>query len=322
VITLYLVMPVSSCKKYALVWYENFDEGPRQRNLRTRHQACIYGSTVSIPMIQVDYLALLPRVIETVERAGELLRAEWFRFSGPRGHGDKADIDLEIEEALRPELLALLNCDFWGEETGHSLSGHPWCWVVDPNDGTKDFLQGLKGSSIAVGLLHHNLPVLGVVHAPVTSAGLSDCIAWAEGLSYLIRNGNAITVNLPDASFTNQSVILVSAAAVKKPAINTELCAPASFCAMPSIAYRLAKVAVGDALCGISLFPVSAHDVVAAHALLRGAKGVLINENGVEITYENEDKKLNVSKRCFGGGPSACRELAQRDWGRIFFETK
>jgi myo-inositol-1(or 4)-monophosphatase len=45
---------------------------------------------------------------------------------------------------LRQHLLQLLPCDFWGEETGHRLTGHPWCWVVDPNDGTTDFLNGLS----------------------------------------------------------------------------------------------------------------------------------------------------------------------------------
>ena len=73
---------------------------------------------------------------------------------------------------------------------------------------------------------------------------------------------------------------MVSAAATGKPEINNQLCAPAEFYAMPSIAYRLAKVAAGDGVCGISLYPVSAHDVVAGHALLRGAKGVLIARMG------------------------------------------
>jgi myo-inositol-1(or 4)-monophosphatase len=260
----------------------------------------------------------LKDVTDAVERAGLLLAAEWRRPSGPRGFGDKAEIDVEIELLLRRELIQLLECDFWGEETGYLLTGHPWCWVLDPNDGTSDFLKGRKGSAIAAGLLHNNLPVLGVVHAPVTPQGSPDIIAWAEGMPHLLRNGTPVISNLREASFNAESLIMVSAAASEKSELNAELCAPASFYPMPSIAYRLARVAAGDALCGVSLFPVSAHDVVAAHALLRGAYGVLVDENGEEISYQTEEKMLTVSQRCFGGEAFACRELLQRDWSRIF----
>ena len=115
----------------------------------------------------MDYSSLLSRVTQVVTRAGELLVAEWQRPEGPRGAGDKADVDVEIEVLLRPCLLDLLDGDFWGEETGYSLTGAPFCWVVDPNDGTADFLKGFKGSAISVGLLENAQPVLGVVYAPV-----------------------------------------------------------------------------------------------------------------------------------------------------------
>ena len=74
---------------------------------------------------------LLTQTIEVVIRAGQLLIAEWARVDGPRGQGDKAPVDEEIEQFLHHHLLKLLPCDFWGEETGHLLTGHPWCWVVE-----------------------------------------------------------------------------------------------------------------------------------------------------------------------------------------------
>ena len=45
----------------------------------------------------MDYLSLPSRVTQVVARAGELLVSEWQRPEGPRGAGDKADVDLEIE---------------------------------------------------------------------------------------------------------------------------------------------------------------------------------------------------------------------------------
>lgn len=278
----------------------------------------IAGAPGSPQSKQLDLPTLLSLVIDAVCQAGQLLVAEWERVEGPRGHGDKAVVDVEIEKLLRQQLLGLFFCDFWGEETGHTLKGHPWCWVVDPNDGTSDFLRGLKGSAVSVGLLYKHTPVLGVVYAPVTEEGIPDCIAWAEGLPALLRNGQPLILKLLDLPWSSGSRVMLSSAAVNKSDINLELCSPSAFVAMPSIAYRLAKVAAGDGVCGVSLYPVSAHDVVAGHALLRGAGGVLLNENGMSIQYVTDKDMQAVSRRCFGGLEAVCKTLAARDWDRVF----
>ena len=266
----------------------------------------------------VDYENLLEQVLQLVEDAGLLLITEWQRPEGPRGSGDKADVDVEIESLLRPRLQQLLDCDFWGEETGHRLTGARYCWVVDPNDGTADFLKGHKGSAISVGLLEDAQPVLGVVYAPVLLDGDSDCVAWAKGSPCLLRNGSPINAGLAQKEWNQNSAVMVSTAAMDKPEVNSELCAPAGFVAMPSIAYRLARVAAGDGDAGVSLVPVSAHDVVAGHALLIGAGGVLIDQDGNSITYVTEASMQAVSQRCFGGSLEACQSLASRNWGKVF----
>ena len=110
---------------------------------------------------------------------------------------------------------------------------------------------------------------------------------------------------------------MVSAAAESKPAVNFELCSPGHFIVMPSIAYRLARVAAGEGDVGVSLFPVSAHDLVAGHALLRGAGGVLLDQDGVEVAYATDESMKVVSQRCFGGSPTGCQALLQRDWDKV-----
>lgn len=266
----------------------------------------------------MNIVDLLDPVVDRVLSAGKLLSAEWYRIGGPRGHGDKAAIDFEIEAQLRLDLLQLLDVDFWGEETETLMTGHQLCWVVDPNDGTADFLKRRAGSAISVGLLRNAIPVLGVVYAPITPNGVGDCISWAKGLPALVRNKRTVHSRLGQLALTSGSAVLVSAAATSKPELNAELCAPADFIPMPSIAYRLARAAAGDAVVGMSLVPVSAHDVVAGHALLIGAGGALIDQSGEPITYESEERMKEVSLRCFGGAPEACRELVTRDWKRLF----
>ncbi|WP_303876527.1 inositol monophosphatase family protein, partial [Stutzerimonas kunmingensis] len=72
------------------------------------------------------------------------------------------------------------------------MTGAEYCWVVDPNDGTRDFLRGFRGTALSVGLLRGAEPVLGVVHAPVTNGRGPDCIAWCEGLAGISRNGQIL----------------------------------------------------------------------------------------------------------------------------------
>lgn len=257
----------------------------------------------------------LSAVIDLVLDAGRLIEAEVVRLGGPRGHGDKAEVDLAIEQRLREALLRLLACDFAGEETGLQLTGHPYCWVVDPNDGTSDFLAGRPGSAISVGLLHEGEPVLGVVYAPVTVRG-PDCIGWQLGMRHIVRNGKAVVSGLADRSLAG-SLVFVSTAATARRAENDALCAPAMCEPMPSIAYRLARVAAGDGIAGVSLYPVSPHDVVAGHALLKAAGGDLLDQSGIPISYANAANFTSLVTGCFGGHINACRELATRPWSTL-----
>lgn len=254
---------------------------------------------------------MLNEVIPLILRAGTLIAAEADRPGGPRGEGEKADIDVEVEILLREGLLRLQAGDFWGEETGSALTGARYCWVVDPNDGTSDFLAGRQGSAISVGLLRDSEPVLGVVYAPISPRG-PDCISWESGMTGLLRNGIQISPYLAAQQLDAATVVFVSTAANQKPELNAELCSPAGFSSMPSIAYRLARVAAGDGIAGVSLYPVSPHDVVAGHALLKAAGGDLLDQDGHPIRYDDLSRPL--CRSCFGGNLAASRRLAARPW--------
>lgn len=52
----------------------------------------------------------------------------------------------------------------------------------------------------------------------------------------------------------------------------------------PSIAYRLVQLAAGDAVVGVSLVPIAAHEVVGGHALVIGAQGVHLDSDGARMS--------------------------------------
>ena len=66
-----------------------------------------------------------------------------------------------------------------------------FCWVVDPHDGTRAFLEGRRGSAVSIALLRRGEPVLGVVYAPSSPDRGPDMIAWAEGAG-ITRNGQPV----------------------------------------------------------------------------------------------------------------------------------
>ena len=257
--------------------------------------------------------SLLPSVIDAVDTSATLLDAESRRPEGPRGSGDKARIDTEIEQYLANRLTSLLPARFVGEET-HTRPGvgATHCWLVDPHDGTWAYLQGFRGSAVSVALLREGVPVIGVVCAPMSPDRGKDLIAWAEGLPYILRNGAETKVDLSRMTLDAGSIVFLDHSRAMKPVNSGNAVAPAHFISLPSIAYRLARVAAGDGVATISLGGPVGLDYAAGHALLRGAGGVLLDETGHEVTYSSEG--TSYTSRCFGGAPEAARALALRKW--------
>ena len=225
--------------------------------------------------------SLLPSVIDAVEEVARMLIAESCRPAGPRGGGSKAKIDVEIEQHLADRLTTLLPARFVGEETPNRPGdGSRYCWLVDPHDGTRAYLQGYRGSAVSVALLRDGVPVLGVVCAPMSPDRGWDSIAWAEGSLHLLRNGAEVRVDLSRASLAAGTVVFLHHRTAEIPVASGAAVAPARFVSMPSIAYRLARVAAGDGVATVSLGAPGGIDYAAGHALLRGAGGVLLDEAG------------------------------------------
>ncbi len=251
--------------------------------------------------------------IAVARECGEVLRADFHRAGGPRGGGDKADADTEAERLGRAQLLGRFpEWGYLGEETG-SASGRDGApiWLVDPNDGTRDYLKGRRGSSVSIGLLVAGVPRLGVVYAFGYPDDEGDLFAWAEGCGPLRRNGSVPAVVLPDA-LGPQDVVLVSSGGERHPEPNLACVAPARFRSVPSIAHRLALVAAGEASAAVSLNGPGAWDYAAGHALLRSAGATIVDENGREVGYG-----AGGTSRCrlaFAGRPALARGLARRPW--------
>ena len=199
----------------------------------------------------------LSAATEAAREAGALLREEFRRPGGPRGEGGHAEIDRPAEELIQKRLLAAFPWDYLGEELGRrDGSDHRFRWLVDPNDGTASYLKGYRGSAVSIAAMRDGVPVLGVVYAFGYPDDEGDLIAWAEGCP-LTRNGETVAARLADVPLDAGSnpppVVFLSQDADKNPQANAECVQPARYIALPSIAYRLARVAAGDGVAAVSL---------------------------------------------------------------------
>jgi len=120
--------------------------------------------------------------------------------------------------------------------------------------------------------------------------------------------------DLQSVTLATGAEVMVSYGAIQKAKQNTQLCQPAMFHPMPSIAYRLARVAVGDGVAAVSLYSVSTHDLVAGHALLRAVNGDIWNEKNEPVRYASPKAFTRALNYCFGGAQAACMELLDRPW--------
>ena len=106
-----------------------------------------------------------------VRRAGEIiLKAESIRVEQKEGHANfVTNVDKEVQRFLMDELQRLLpGSHAIGEEQENAPLTDAPTWVIDPLDGTTNFIHNARFSAISVALLKDRRPVVGVVYQPYT----------------------------------------------------------------------------------------------------------------------------------------------------------
>lgn len=163
-------------------------------------------------------------------------------------------------------------------------------WIVDPMDGTRDFINKTGDFSIMIGLVENGRPILGVVYKPDDEAwywGLRGSGAWKE-----TKNGRKRLSVSANQSIKEAGILLSRfhlSADVKKLVqdlgIGQEI--PAG-----SLGLKLGYIAeqIGDITVNTSS-RTSEWDICAADIILSEAGGVLTDMGGNEFTYNRKDPR-------------------------------
>lgn len=134
----------------------------------------------------------IKKVISIVRQAGEMFKTRDFDVEIKTSISDKVtSMDIAVEKFLKEKLTLLIqNSGFLGEESDPHALDNEYVWVVDPIDGTANFVRDLMTSCVAVALLKNKQPVLGIVYNPYR-----DEMFYAEKGKGAYLNGEPIKVS-------------------------------------------------------------------------------------------------------------------------------
>lgn len=226
-------------------------------------------------------------------------------FEEKSSRGDPVtDADLAANQAL----LGFLPREGEGwlsEETADSPRrlGFRRVWVVDPLDGTREFVDGIPEWCVSIGLVEDGVPVAGGIFSPPTGRLVLGSVETGVTL-----NGKEVRPSLRRS--LKGAVVLASRSEWKRG--EWDRYRDASFSVEPcgSVAFKLAQVAAGLADATWTLVPKHEWDVAGGAALILAAGGTLLHADGTRPLFNRSDPKLPN----FLAGPEALLEEFRGAW--------
>ena len=146
-------------------------------------------------------LAELTKAVRSIAKeGGDFLRTERKNFKREKveeknSHDYVSYVDKESERRLVTELSALLpEAGFIAEEGSATYNDEPYCWVIDPLDGTLNFINGVPHFCISLAVKHKGVVQHGVIYDPVRD----ELFSASRGRGAMM-NQRRIRVNIKDS---------------------------------------------------------------------------------------------------------------------------
>lgn len=160
-------------------------------------------------------------------------------------------------------------------------------WLVDPLDGTKEFIKRNGEFTVNIALIENGEPVMGVVYAPV----LDVCYYGARGAGAFVQRGKAAAQPINVKSHTAGEPIKVVASRSHSDARTEALLNQLGDhqCISMGSSLKLCLVAEGAAHFYPRLGPTMEWDTAAAQAVVNAAGGIVCDMKGKELRYNKVD---------------------------------
>ena len=233
----------------------------------------------------MDLQNICKKVIETARETGDFIRKERTRFSADQVeskglHDFVTHVDKASENQIFNSLKSILpEAGFLGEEKTNEVKGELYNWIVDPLDGTTNFIHNLYPYAVSIALMKEERIILGVVY----EIG-ADEVFYAWGNSKAYCNDDPISVT--NTSFLKDSLIATGFPYSNFSKLDSYLNSMVYFMKhthglrrLGSAAVDLAYVARGD-FDGFYEYGLSPWDVAAGSFIVQQAGGKVCDFSG------------------------------------------
>jgi len=241
-----------------------------------------------------DYKNICTEAVDAIHKTGNFIDSEYSGFdirkAETKGLNDFVSyVDKKAEEMLVERLGSILpEAGFITEEGTSSKKGERYCWVIDPLDGTTNFLHGLRPFAISVALMDGDEIVTGVVHE---AGGNETFTSWKGGGTWL----NNKPVHVSDAASLSDSLIATGFPYYDFDRLDNFLQSLAHFCKTTHGIRRLGSAAIDLAYvaCGRfeAFYEYGLHrwDIAAGILLVREAGGIVSDFSGNENNISGDE---------------------------------
>jgi len=240
---------------------------------------------------QLDLAPELDLAKKAALAAGKILHKYYHRGGyeiGSKGRNNPVtQADLEADRALREFLSTPFPRYGWlSEETVDNAARLRCsrCWIVDPLDGTKEFIKGIPEFVVAIALVEDGEPVLGVTYNPIRRE-----MVWGARGAGCHLNTRPATVSRK-RSLKGAKVLASRSETARgewEPFKDILRVSPTG-----SVAYKLAMVAAGRADATFTRSPKSEWDVASGAALIQIAGGTVTDIDGQPLRFNRRIVKL------------------------------
>lgn len=234
-------------------------------------------------------------LLNAIQEAGQAViqaRHEGFTSSYKINNDPLTTADLLSNQILKDRLLNAFPTDGWlSEETTDNLDrlNYKRIWIVDPIDGTREFIKGIPEYAVSVALVENGIPIVSAVYNPAKNE-----------LFYAIKDQGAWFNHDPikcQASSQDKLKILASRTEIAngdwQQFLKINEIKP-----MGSIAYKLALIAAGFADSTFSLSPKCEWDIAAGVLLVREAGGLVTDKYKNNFVFNQLNTRVNSIIAC------------------------
>jgi myo-inositol-1(or 4)-monophosphatase len=239
----------------------------------------------------IDLTRELTLAKKAARAAGEILRGYWRRGGytiGSKGRDNPVTAaDLEADHAIKKLLRDPFPEYGWLSEETVDNDDRLRCrrvWIVDPLDGTKEFINGIPEFAVAIALIEDGTPVLGVTYNPIRR----ELYSAARGLGCHL---NTRPVRVTRTRTLKRATVLASRSETARGEWQA-LRGMMKVSPTGSVAYKLALVAAGKGDATFTRSPKSEWDIASGAALIIEAGGTITDIKGRAIRFNQRNVKL------------------------------